>query len=301
MPFISIIIVGYNSKTFLEDCLLSVYSQTFKDFEIIFVDNDSSDGTAGFMPSLYPDIKIIKNTANLGFSRANNQGIKISNGEYILTLNADVVLEKDFLRNIIKGVELYREDSNVGMFSGKILRKDRKTIDSTGLVLTRFRRFYDRRSGEDDDGRFNKIEEIFGPCAAAALYKRKMLEDIKANGEYFDEDFFVFVEDVDLAWRAQRRGWKALYVPDASCYHARHSNGYDKSFIQYYSFRNRYCMLLKNERFNLLTLLAIFLYDMPRFIYMLFTNKMIVKALVEMKKLRKSMLYKRLASAVNNK
>lgn len=299
MPKVSIVIVGYNSKNFLKECFSSIYHQTFKDFEVIFVDNNSTDGTVPFIKANFPQIELIENKQNVGFCKANNQAIELSRGDYILTLNCDVELDKDFIMNLIEEFNKHAEEDRVGMVSGKILRKDRKTIDSTGLILTRFRRFYDRGSGELNNGKFDKRKEIFGPCAAAALYKREMLKDIKVGKEYFDEDFFMFVEDVDLAWRANKRGWKALYVPEAVSYHKRHSNGYNKALIQYYSFRNRYFMLIKNERFRFFNIVSFLLYDIPRFFYILLTNRKASKAIFEMTKLTPLMLTKRKYLPVN--
>ena len=293
MPNISVIIVGHNSRHFLKGCLDSVYNQVYSDIEIIFVDNNSSDDTADFIRENYPEVKLIKNGLNLGFSKANNQAINLSKGRYVLTLNPDVVLEKDFLSNLVGAFETCALEDNIGMLGGRLLRKDKKTLDSAGLALTKFRRFYDRGSGMPNNGNFEKLVKIFGPCAAAALYRRDMLEDIKNNEEYFDNDFFAFAEDVDLSWRANKKGWRAFYVPSAVCYHERHSLKLDKSLVQYYSFRNRYLMMFKNDKFHPRHILIIFLYDLPRFFYLLLTNRKTLKALAEIIRLYRPMLAKR--------
>ena len=289
---ISIIIVGYNSGEFLKKCIDSVYAQSYKDFEIIFIDNCSSDNSLTIARS-YPGLKIIRNTVNAGFPFAVNQGIRASKGDYVLTLNSDVVLDGNFLIEMEKAAE----SSYAGLFSAKILNSRDKRIDSTGLVLSRSYRFFDRGSGEIDNGQYDSGLDIFGPCAAAALYKREMLEDVSYGGEYFDEDFFFSVEDFDLAWRALQRGWRACFVPGATCYHFRNGSNSKRKFIQYFSFRNRFFLLKKNNAISIKYLFVFLLYDMPRLAYMLFTNRRTFKALYEIMKYTP----KKAASAINRK
>lgn len=272
---ISIIIVGYNSAEYLFACLNSIYSQSYKNFEVIFVDNGSNDNTCLILKS-YP-VKIINNSCNKGFSYANNQAIKIAKGRYILTLNSDVVLDKNFLSELEKAVKL----NNAGLFGTKILSADGKAIDSTGLILSSFYRFFDRGSREIDKGQYDNKTDIFGPCAAAALYKREMLENIKNNEEYFDEDFFFLAEDFDLAWRSRKKKWKTVFVPSAICYHVRNGSRFDNKFRQYLSLRNRFFLLIKNDAVSLKYFIVFLLYDIPRFIYMLFTNKYTFKVVYE--------------------
>jgi len=342
MPKVSIIIVTHNSEEIIKDCLNSVYSQEFKDFEVIVVDNNSEDRTKEFIKENFPQIKLIENKKNLGFCKANNQGIEISQGKYVLTLNSDVILEKKFLSELMKEVE--NSPSEIGMFSPKILKMDKKTIDSTGIILTRIRRFYNRGDGEIDFGQYDDKKNIFGPSAACALYKREMLEKIKTvnigepflnadlrksnadkhrfnvdnicdhlranlresalkdifpagtkidinirgnskeiRGEYFDNDFFFLVEDVDLSWRANLRGFKGYFIPQARCYHLGNSSKMGKKMRQYLSFRNRYFMLIKNEKLkDFMKNLGYFLiYDILRFFYLMFTNRFILKAIFE--------------------
>jgi GT2 family glycosyltransferase len=292
MPKVSIVIVTHNAREIIKECLNSVYAQDFKDFEVIVVDNDSRDGTKEFIRENFPQAKLVENGDNLGFCQANNQGIEIAKGEFTLTLNSDVILENNFLSELLKTSK--NLGSNFGMLSPKILKMDKKTIDSTGLILTKARRFYNRGSGEIDSGQYDDKREIFGPCAAAALYKREMLEQIKIRGnsifirgnscsEHFDNDFFFLVEDVDLAWRANLSGWRGYFIPQAKCYHLGNSSGMDKKLRQYLSFRNRYFMMLKNERLGnfLKNLLFILPYDVLRFFKLIITNRHITKAIFE--------------------
>lgn len=287
---ISIVIVGYNAGRFLRPCLDSIYAQTHKDYEVIFVNNGSIDDTL-ITARLYPNIAIIDNNKNMGFCYANNQGIRVAKGKYILALNADIILKKDFLKNMI-GVAVR---DGAGLFGSKILTIDRKRIGSTGLMLSRFYRFFDRGRDELDAGQYDNSLDIFGPCAAAALYKREMLEDVKYNGEYFDNDFFFLGEDFDLAWRARNRNWKARFVPEAVCYHVGNSTDFNRDLRQYLSFRNRAYLLIKNAEPGIRYVLVILLYDLPRLIHMCFTNRYTFRALREITKNMPRMLRKRYA------
>ena len=217
MVNISIIIVTYNSGRFIGQCLDSLSSQTDKDFELVIIDNGSSDDTREIIKRKMPAECLITNKANAGFSKGVNQGIGRSQGKNILLINSDVVLQDDFISRLKHA--LARLPFDVGMVSPKLLMPDKRRIDSTGLVLSVMRRFYDRGRGSVDSGRFDEKRDIFGPCAAAALYTRQMLEDIKTDTEYFDEDFFVLLEDFDVAWRARNRGWKAVFLPELVCFH----------------------------------------------------------------------------------
>lgn len=293
MPEVSIIIVSRNSLIFLKRCLESIFRQTFKNFEVIIIDNGSCDGTLDFIRQNYPNLTLISNKENLGFCAANNQGIELAQGKFILTLNSDVCLEKDYIKNVVNAVS---NSSEVGMATGKLLQFDLKHIDSCGLYLSKARRLFDIGHGKSK-ANFNSKSYILGPCAAAALYRRDMLEQIKHFGEYFDNDFFFLVEDFDIALRAQHRGWKALFVPDAIGYHFRNSSNCDRDFIQYLSFRNRLFLLLKNEKINtfLVDLPFILGYDILRLIYIVLRNPYSLKAIYNIVKLTPGMLKKRIA------
>lgn len=285
---ISIVIAGYNTAGFLPLCLDSIYSQSYKNFEVIFINNGSTDDTPLKLKA-YPGLKIINNKDNRGFCFANNQGIKIATGKYILILNSDIVLDKNFLTEFEKAAGV----NDAALYGAKILSKDGKAIDSTGLILSSSYRFFDRGNREADRGQYDKELDIFGPCAAAALYKKEMLEDIKYKEEYFDEDFFFLGEDFDLAWRAKKKGWKARFVPEAICYHIRNSSNFNNKFRQYLSFRNRYFLLTKNSKISVKYFLIFLLYDIPRLVYMLCTNRYTLRALSEIIKFTPNMLGKR--------
>lgn len=247
---VSIILLNWNGRRFVRDCARSVLEQTYPEIEFIVVDNASMDGSPELLLEDFPQIKMVRNSENLGFSRAMNQGIKTSRGSYILSLNYDVILEKDFVEQMVKAIEA---DERIGSVSGKLLRlnENGKTniIDSTGHVIFNNRYVINRGEDKEDTGHYDHGDFVFGTCGAAPLYRREMLEDIKVGEEYFDESFFAMLEDVDLDWRAQLRGWKCVYIPDAIAYHYRSASGLQKSrLIQRHYYKNRYLTILKNDR-----------------------------------------------------
>ena len=293
MKDVSIIIVSYNSSQYIVDCLTSVFIQTYKNFEVIIVDNCSTDGTVELIEKRFSNLYLIKNKENLGFGKAVNQGVEISKGDYIFVLNSDIVLRDNTVEHIAKGIS--QMPSNVGMISPKIMRMNKDIIDSTGLVLSNAIRFFDRGSGEKDVGQYDSMRDrdILGPCAAAGIYKRRMLEDIEIDGEYFDGDFFYLIEDFDLALRARRKGWSCRYVPAAVCYHTRNGSDTGYRYRQYLTFRNRYFFMIKNIRIRPYLIFYLIAYDIPRFIFMLFSNRHTLRALRELNKSFPRMLKKR--------
>lgn len=284
MVGISVVIVTYNSSAFIQPCLESVFGQSYTDFEVIIVDNNSRDRTVEIIRRYSPPVSVIENKINRGFPYACNQGIKISKGRYVLSLNSDVVLHKHCLKELAKAMD--RAGPEVGMVSPKILQaNNNELIDSTGLVLSNARRFFDRGRGQIDRGQYYYRRHIFGPCAAAALYKREMLEDIKILGEYFDNDFFLLLEDFDLAWRAKNLGWQAIYAPEAICYHIRNISVTRTEYLRYLCFRNRYFLMLKNDNLKDIFKSIIFIlpYDILRLLYFLATNKYAARVFSELR------------------
>jgi len=270
---VSIIIVTFNGVQFLKPCLASLCFQDLSGYEVIVVDNGSTDATADFIKQHYPQVRIIENKKNIGACAARNQGIALSSGEWVLTLDCDVVLERDFLGVLQNKVQSF--SSEVGVIAPKILRTDKKTIYSCGIALSWTRRFYDIGHNTHNNGAFSTRREVFGACCAAALYRRSMLEAIKDRWGYFDERFFFMVEDVDLAWRARRKQWKAYFSPELVCYHSGGSAGYDKRTKQFLCLRNRFYTIAKNEglvRYGRKILPVVF-YDLPRTAYCVLTGR----------------------------
>ncbi|UCE00344.1 MAG: glycosyltransferase family 2 protein [Chloroflexota bacterium] len=275
-PLVSIIIVNWNHGRYLQDCLDSLSVQEFKEFEIYIVDNGSTDGSIERIIDRDAEIIYWTFPNNLGFCKAFNWGVDHTESEFVLSLNPDVFVQEDFLREMVKTIS---QEERVGIVSAKLLRDDDPTIlDSTGLFIDRRRRPTDRGQGQPDKGQYDDSWQIFGACGAAALYRRTMLEDIALSGQYFDEDFFAYYEDADLAWRAQSRGWKARYAPSAVATHVRgwgdtlrkrrQSIGVDLG--PRLALRNRYWMIVKNDnlRYFLLDFPLIFVTELPRLFYM---------------------------------
>jgi GT2 family glycosyltransferase len=210
-PLISVVIVNFNGLRFLEPCFSSLAGQSFKNFEIILVDNDSSDGSADYIREHFPSVTLIETGKNLGFAGGTNAGICVAQGDFILALNNDTIADSQFIENLIGPM---MSDSRIGMCASKMLFPDRR-INSTGICISRSGAAWDRGIFERDSGQYDTGEEVFGPCGGAALYRRSMLDEIGL----FDEDFFIYVEDIDLAFRARLAGWKCMYIPTARVTH----------------------------------------------------------------------------------
>ena len=242
--FISIVIPNYNGKHFLHDCLCSLRSQTYEKFETIVVDNGSSDGSVAYIRENFPGVRIVQNTNNRGFAGGTNDGIRVAEGSFILTLNNDTKSDPHFIEELVK----HMADPSVGMCASKMLSYDGTLIDSTGICISRSGAAWDRGRGSPAEC-YSVEEEMFGPCAGAALYRRSMLDEIGL----FDEDFFLVFEDVDLAYRARLTGWKCIYTPKAIVYHVHGGSvnvGSDTAV--YYGNRNTFWVVVKNYPVSLL-------------------------------------------------
>ncbi len=254
-------IVTFNSGTRLGLCLESLKRQTFRDFCVCLWDNASVDETSSIIAA-HRDVleSACFSKSNLGFCSAHNRLISSTPSEYVLVLNPDVVLEARFLEILIRAME---EDARAGSATGKLLRWPPEThnpespqgasariLDSTGIYITPNQRHFDRGSGEMDTGQYDRRDYVFGATGAAALYRRAMLQEIQEEGEYFDESFFAYREDVDLAWRAQWMGWRCLYVPGARGYHERKVLPERRPalprIVNMHSFKNRFLLRIKN-------------------------------------------------------
>ena len=242
---LSVLVTTWNSERWIARCLESLMAQKGVCFEVLALDNGSTDGTCRLVRRLAPHARLTLHSSNIGPARARNIAIAQAKGRYVLTLDHDMDLGSGFLKTLVGRAD--RSLPGVGMWSGKFLRPDRRTLDSTGIVLTKRWRAFDRGGGEIDRGQWDTQREILGPSACAALYGRRMLEDIREGRQYFDERFFFLWEDVELAWRASRKGWKGEYVPSAVAIHVR--NGSDLSWRrrQALSLRNRYLFLQKHR------------------------------------------------------
>src|SRR3989441_5806399 len=266
---VSVTIVTYNSGRFIKRCLESVLAQKYPYQEIIVIDNNSTDGTADILEQFEDRCTIVYNEENIGFAAAQNQAIALSSGDWVLTLNPDVLLLPNFIQALVDAGQI---DTRIGTVCGKLLAMTasfdipaRPLVDSTGIYFNPMLRHLDRGSREVDTGHYLQYEYVFGATAAAALYRREMIEDISLDGEFFDSDFFVYREDADVAWRAQLMGWRCIYAPYARGYHVRKVlPGNRRALppeINMHSVKNRFLMRIKNispdlYRRNLLSITA---------------------------------------------
>lgn len=248
-PKIGVIVINWNGKYLLEECLGSVEDQDYDNYKIIFVDNGSKDGSVEFVKEKFPKIEVISLDRNTGFAKANNIGIhkafEDSEVEYIALLNNDAVAEKDWLSEMIKVIE---KDEKMGSVAPKVLKYyKRNIIDIAGTAIHLDGGGASSHINEIDKGQCDKTIEIFGPSGCSCLYSREMLKDIQIKDDFFDSDFFAYFEDVDLNWRARLRGWKSLFAPNAIVYH-RHSEttGLYSPFKAFYTHRNRHFVVIKN-------------------------------------------------------
>ena len=253
-PQVTVVIVTFNSLPYIEACLRSLERQSYPALKIVVIDNASADGTAQFLRDRLLE-RAIFNQRNVGFAAAQNQGIRMSKQGWVLTLNPDVVLDPDFISKLIEAAESH---ADVGTVCGKLLRWKPEdaanpfsnVIDSAGIYFRPDLRHLDRGAEELDRGQYDRPEYVFGATGAAALYRREMIADVSLEGEFFDEDFFAYREDADLAWRAQLLGWKCLYVPQACAWHVRRVTPERRADlpqeINWHSVKNRFLMRMKN-------------------------------------------------------
>ena len=248
-PLVSIGVVTWNSADEVEACVASVRAQSHAPIELLVGDNASSDGTRAVIQRVTDGGERAWFDRNTGFSAAHNALIARARGAYYLCLNPDVQLDRDFL---VRLVEVAEAGPRIGSLTGKLRRREPAgTLDSTGIVMLPSIRHLDRGAGEVDRGQYDIEEDVFGASGAAALYRTEMLHDVAVDGEVFDEDFFAYREDADLAWRAQLLGWRCRYVPNAVAVHGRRVTPERRAAlpadVNRWSVRNRFLLRLKNQ------------------------------------------------------
>jgi GT2 family glycosyltransferase len=241
MPAISVIIANLNGERYLRDCLSSLAAQTFRDFEVIVVDNGSTDGSLRLLREEFPSVRVIPLGSNTGFAKGNNIAFQASSSKYVATLNNDTIVSRKWLNALY---EVAESDRTLGMVASKILLgKEGREIDSTGMLIYPDGMTRQRGRGLTDTGRFDGMREVLFPSACAALYRREMLDEVG----FFDEDFFSYCEDADLGLRGRLAGWNAVFAPDAVVRHLYSVTGGKYSgFKAFHVERNRFWVLLKD-------------------------------------------------------
>jgi len=246
MVKVAVNIVTFNSAADIGACLESLRAQTFKDFVIHILDNASADGTLKIIEPFDVDY-VVRSPVNTGFCKAHNDLARRFASEYVLFLNPDTIAVPSFIEELVRALDGRPDAASA---SGKLLRMDGKTIDSTGIIMLREQRHLDRGADQQDSGQYDKPEDIFGPSGAAAIYRRAALDDAAIDGRYFDEDFFAYREDADLAWRCRLLGWNSIYVPSAVARHRRRVTPERRSqlpkAINYHSVKNRFLLRINN-------------------------------------------------------
>ena len=258
---VSVNILNTNEMKFLPRCVDAVLAQTCRDFQCVVIDNGSTDGSPEWVEENRPEVRVIRNGKNMWYCGGHNIGIRETDSEFVLLLNSDVFIDPHFLEHMVSVLE---KDPKLGGVQGKLWKildgttdppaPDQRYIDTTGVLVTRSRRNFDRYQEQFDDGRFDEPGDVFGPDGSAPLYRREMLNDIVMDGEYFDDSFKIYRDVVDLSWRARSRGWTFSYVPTATGYHVRGFSPKKRKkqplFFRRLSYRNRYLTVFKNDTFS---------------------------------------------------
>jgi len=241
MVRVSIIIPNLNGCLLLKNCLLSVFKQEYKDFEVVVVDNGSQDNSCAYIEQKFPQVKVIKLGKNFGFAKAVNEGIKKTNSFYVVLLNNDAVVKEDWLANLVAAADSHPDCASVA--SKMLFFAKKEIIDGAGDKINIVGQPHPIGHNEKDRRQYDIGRYILGATGGASLFRREALCKIGL----FDEDFFFYFEDVDWALRAQLMGLKSWYEPKAVVYHR--SGETAKRFyrkMEYLRFRNTIILVLKN-------------------------------------------------------
>lgn len=295
---IAVHIVTYNSAATIGICLQALRQQTVP-FQLCIIDNASSDNTIALIEAL--GYRVHRNPHNRGYGAAHNQALQQTDAPIVVTLNPDVQLLPAFLEQVITA---FAQQDRLGAVNGLLLRcnalpGDGDQIDSAGLYLTRTLRQRLRHEGQVVHTLDLQPAPIFGPDGAAAVYRRAMLDDIAIEGAVFDDNFFLHKEDVDICWRAQKRGWEALFLPQARAYHIRHFRAGQRlnvsAQLRYYGVRNRYLLLVKNASWQVLLrrLPFILAYDLAIFVYLVLFERASLRIYRDVWQMRRILLQQR--------
>ena len=248
---VTVVLITWNSAPYLRRCLAGIAAQSHRDLELIHIDNASSDDSVARVRERFPAAKQILNDDNRGFAAAANQAIGAARGEFVALCNPDAFLTPDYIAKIVEALD--RAGEKFGAATGTLYRargydiEPTEEIDTIGIRMTRSGRHFDIT----DTRHPTPDNQVFGISGAAAVYRKSFINDVMINGEYFDEDFFAYREDADVAWRGRLFGWRAIHVPDAIGYHVRTVTPKRRrslpAAINMHSVKNRFLLRLKNE------------------------------------------------------
>jgi GT2 family glycosyltransferase len=240
---IDIIVPNYNGAKHLPTCLDALRRQTRRDFCVIVVDDGSTDESCALLARFYPEVQVIALPENRGLAAAVNAAFDATGGEYVVLLNNDTEVQPRWLEQLIGALDRYPE---YAFAASKLLLFDRRDhLHSAGDYYRADGVPGNRGVWQRDDARYNIMEEVFGPCAGAAAYRRSALEALAEGGRVLDEDLVMYCEDVDLNLRARLRGFRTIYVPRAAVYHRLSATG-GGALASYYCGRNFILVWVKN-------------------------------------------------------
>ena len=241
----SIIIPHMNGRNLLQECFAALRQQTVTDFEILLIDNGSTDGSQEFVRAHFPEVQVVEMGRNFGFTGACNKGWELSRGEIVILLNNDTAVTPTWLSEIINA---FQRHSDVGIVASKMMLYDQRDHFHTTGDFYRVDGIPGNRGvWQKDEGQYEQEEFVFSACGGSAAYRRTMLDELG----FLDDDFFFSCEDVDMGWRANLAGWKVLYVPTAVLYHKLKATGGSVTG-SYYDGRNFLYLIWKDYPTSLL-------------------------------------------------
>jgi len=316
---VSIVIVTWNCADYIRHTIESIKKQTMDNFDILVIDNASTDETIDILKNNFGNlVKIVKQKQNLGFSRAYNYGIHWTRGEYVLVMNQDVVLAKNFLEITSNCLDA---EAKIAAVQGKIMHWDsvnnkiKNIIDTCGLAIYPNHRVENLFEGRKSDSLPTDFQShdlampIFGFSGSCVLLRRQALEEVRFENEFFDEDFFAYKEDADLSWRLRHTNWDIVYLAQAVAYHGRSLKGINNysnreivkhrrsknALYNMISYRNHIYMIFKNEYWKNIGFyfIYIFWYELRKIVYIILFEQSSLKALIDVVKNFNRMRYKR--------
>ena len=241
---VSVVIPNFNGIAFLDSVLASLEGQTLSNFEVILVDNGSTDGSCSFVTANYPWVHLIELSENFGFCGAVNAGIRAAKAPYVLLLNNDTEVKEDFVEEMLAAIRRHKNAFSCG--ARMVQYHDRDRLDDVGNYYCALGWSFARGRGKDIHA-YETEDKIFSACAGAAIYRKKIIEKIG----YFDEEHFAYLEDTDIGYRARIYGYENWYAPKAIVYHVGSGTSGSRynQFKTRYSSRNNIYLIYKNMPF----------------------------------------------------
>lgn len=252
-PPVSVIVVNHNGREFIDDCLNSLLGNNYPDFEVIFVDNGSTDGSLEYVKDNFKNdsrLRFVENAGSVGPAVGRNRGAKIAKGDYLVFLDNDIRADNNFISGLIR---VLVNDNSIGAAQAKLLRMDSDNLyDCAGDNIGPLGFLIERARGARDTGQFDFITDILSAKSAASIIRRDLFEKIGG----FDEDYYMYLEETDLSWRVWLAGFRVVFIPGAVVFHAYNTpkkdfrRYYSKYIVRYFGCRNYISTLIKNLEFR---------------------------------------------------